>query len=139
MGCYILTNYYNENDPKAAAWLRELIKEGYIANGIVDDRSIKDIQPNDLKDFTQCHFFAGIGGWSYALQTRRVARRPPSLDRLLPLPAFQRRQVKRAAPTTPAIFGRNSIGSLASADLPVSFWRTGCERGRPRVARSCID
>jgi DNA (cytosine-5)-methyltransferase 1 len=61
-------NYYNENDPKAAAWLRELIKDGHIANGIVDERSIKDVQPNDLTDFTQCHFFAGIGGWSYALR-----------------------------------------------------------------------
>jgi DNA (cytosine-5)-methyltransferase 1 len=63
-----ITNYYNENDPKAAAWLRELIKDGHIANGIVDERSIKDVQPNDLTDFTQCHFFAGIGGWSYALR-----------------------------------------------------------------------
>jgi DNA (cytosine-5)-methyltransferase 1 len=63
-----LINYYNENDPKAATWLRELIKDGHIANGIVDERSIKDVQPNDLTDFTQCHFFAGIGGWSYALR-----------------------------------------------------------------------
>jgi DNA (cytosine-5)-methyltransferase 1 len=63
-----LINYYNEIDPKAAAWLRELIKDGHIANGIVDERSIKDVQPNDLTDFTQCHFFAGIGGWSYALR-----------------------------------------------------------------------
>ncbi len=63
-----MINYYNENDPNAAAWLRELIKGGHIANGIVDERSIKDVQPNDLTDFTQCHFFAGIGGWSYALR-----------------------------------------------------------------------
>jgi DNA (cytosine-5)-methyltransferase 1 len=63
-----LINYYNENDPNAAAWLRELIKGGHIANGVVDERSIKDVQPNDLTDFTQCHFFAGIGGWSYALR-----------------------------------------------------------------------
>lgn len=63
-----MTAYYNENDPKAAAWLRELIKDGHIANGIVDERSIKDVQPNDIKDFTQCHHFAGIGGWSYALR-----------------------------------------------------------------------
>ncbi len=63
-----MINYYNENDPKAAAWLRELIKEGHIANGVVDERSIKDVQPNDLTEFTQCHFFAGIGGWSYALR-----------------------------------------------------------------------
>jgi len=63
-----LNAYYNENDPNAATWLRELIKGGHIANGVVDERSIKDVQPNDLTDFTQCHFFAGIGGWSYALR-----------------------------------------------------------------------
>jgi len=60
--------YYNENDPRAAAWLRELIKEGHIAPGDVDERSIEDVTPNDLKPYTQCHFFAGIGGWSYALR-----------------------------------------------------------------------
>ena len=60
--------YYNEHDPKAAAWLRELIKEGLIADGEVDTRSIADVQPSDLTGLTQCHFFAGIGGWSYALR-----------------------------------------------------------------------
>lgn len=60
--------YYNEFDPKAAAWLRELIKQGHIAPGEVDDRSILDVQPSDLKGFTQCHFFAGIGGWSHSLR-----------------------------------------------------------------------
>jgi len=60
--------YYNEFDPAAAAWLRELIKQGLIAPGIVDDRSITEVDPNELKEFTQCHFFAGIGGWSYALR-----------------------------------------------------------------------
>ena len=60
--------YYNEIDPKAAAWLRELIAGGHIAAGTVDERSIEDVQPDDLKGFTQCHFFAGIGGWSYALR-----------------------------------------------------------------------
>lgn len=61
-------NYYNEFDPKAAAWLRELIKSGHIAQGEVDERSIEDVAPDDLRGFTQCHFFAGIGGWSYALR-----------------------------------------------------------------------
>ena len=60
--------YYNENDPFAAQWLRNLIAAGHIAAGDVDDRSIKDVQPEDLKGYTQCHFFAGIGGWSYALR-----------------------------------------------------------------------
>src|SRR6202012_3810019 len=31
-------------------------------------RSIKDVQDDDLRGFTQCHFFAGIGVWSYALR-----------------------------------------------------------------------
>jgi DNA (cytosine-5)-methyltransferase 1 len=61
-------NYYNENDPKAAAWLRELIKHGHIADGEVDERSIEDVAATDLGGFVQCHFFAGIGGWSYALR-----------------------------------------------------------------------
>jgi len=61
-------NYYNEYDPKAAAWLRELIAAKLIPAGVVDERSITEISPHDLSDFTQCHFFAGIGGWSLALQ-----------------------------------------------------------------------
>ena len=60
--------YYNENDPKAAAWLRELISRGLIAPGIVDERSILDVRSTDLSGYAQCHFFAGIGGWSYALR-----------------------------------------------------------------------
>jgi len=63
-----MTAYYNEIDPFAAAWLRELIKAGHIAPGEVDERSIEDVTPRDLAGFTQCHFFAGIGVWSYALR-----------------------------------------------------------------------
>jgi len=58
--------YYNEIDAYAAAWLRNLIAAGHIAPGDVDERSIVDVRPDDLKGYTQCHFFAGIGGWSYA-------------------------------------------------------------------------
>ena len=61
-------NYYNEWDKHAAAWLRELIKAGEIPAGEVDERSISDVAPNDIRGFTQCHFFAGIGGWAYALK-----------------------------------------------------------------------
>jgi DNA (cytosine-5)-methyltransferase 1 len=63
-----MTTYYNEIDPYAAQWLRNLIDAGYIAAGVVDTRSITEVQPDDLKGFTQCHFFAGIGVWSYALR-----------------------------------------------------------------------
>lgn len=60
--------YYNEIDPYAAAWLRALISAGHIAPGDVDERDIRDVRPDDLKPYTQCHFFAGIGVWSYALR-----------------------------------------------------------------------
>jgi DNA (cytosine-5)-methyltransferase 1 len=60
--------YYNEFDPYAAQWLRNLIAAGLIADGEVDERSIVDVRPADLAGFAQCHFFAGIGGWSYALR-----------------------------------------------------------------------
>ncbi|MET0653697.1 MAG: DNA cytosine methyltransferase [Hyphomicrobiaceae bacterium] len=60
--------YYNEHDPFAAAWLRELITAGAIAEGEVDERSILDVRPADLDGFRQCHFFAGIGVWSHALR-----------------------------------------------------------------------
>ena len=60
--------YYNEFDPYAAQWLQNLIDSKLIADGDVDDRSIRDVAPSDLKGYTQCHFFAGIGVWSYALR-----------------------------------------------------------------------
>lgn len=63
-----MTSYYNEIDPYAAQWLRNLIDAGHIAPGIVDERSIEDVFPSDLRGFTQCHFFAGLGGWSLALR-----------------------------------------------------------------------
>lgn len=70
-----MSAYYNENEPRAADWLRELINAGLIADGVVDERSITDVQPTDLMGYTQCHFFAGIGGWSHAL---RLAAWPDS-------------------------------------------------------------
>lgn len=60
--------YYNENNPFAAQWLRNLIAAGHIAPGEVDERSIEDVTPDDLRGFTQCHFFAGIGVWSHSLR-----------------------------------------------------------------------
>ena len=60
--------YYNEIEPYAAQWLRNLIKAGHIADGEVDTRSIVDVHPFDLQEFDQCHFFAGVGGWSHALR-----------------------------------------------------------------------
>ncbi len=64
-----MTAYYNEIDPFAAQWLRNLIAAGHIADGVVDERSICDVAPADVAGFTQAHFFAGIGVWSHALRS----------------------------------------------------------------------
>lgn len=61
-------NYYNEFDPKSAQWLRNLIDAGLIPAGHVDERSITEVTADDVRGYTQCHFFAGIGGWSLALR-----------------------------------------------------------------------
>lgn len=58
--------FYNEIDPDAAHILRALIADGVIAPGDVDTRSIKEVHPDDIKSYTQCHFFAGGGLWSVA-------------------------------------------------------------------------
>lgn len=63
-----MSAYYNELDPFCAEWLRNLIAAGHIAPGDVDERSITAIRPDDLLGYRQCHFFAGIGGWSFALR-----------------------------------------------------------------------
>ena len=57
---------YNENEPFAIRWLEQLQERNLIPGGKIDGRSITELRPEDC-DSTS-HFFAGIGGWSYALQ-----------------------------------------------------------------------
>ena len=102
-------NYYNEWDKGAAAWLRELIKAGLIPNGYVDDRSITEVTPSDLEGFTQCHFFAGIGGWSYALQLAGV----PSSTRLW----------TGSPPCQPFSVAGKQLGQLDERHLAPTFMR----------------
>ena len=63
-----MSAFYNENDAYPAAWLRNLIDADHIAPGVVDERSIVDLDPEELRGYTQAHFFAGIGVWSHALR-----------------------------------------------------------------------
>lgn len=63
-----MTHYYNEWEPYAAEWLRNLGAAGHIPTGTVDERSIQDVEARDVEGFTQAHFFAGIGGWPLALR-----------------------------------------------------------------------
>lgn len=73
----MISAFYNEIDPYAAQWTRNLIAAGHVAPGVVDDRSIVDLCPDDVAGPGQRHFFAGIGVWSYAL---RLAGVPDDAD-----------------------------------------------------------
>lgn len=68
--------YYNEIDPYCVQWLRNLMDAQLIPHGDIDTRSIEDVIPNELRGYTQCHFFAGLGGWPYALQLAGWGTRP---------------------------------------------------------------
>lgn len=61
-------NYYNDNDPKICAWVRELIKRGLVPDGFVDPRPIQEVQGRDIEKYTHCHFFCGICGWAEAFR-----------------------------------------------------------------------
>jgi len=80
--------YYNEFDPKAAAWIKQLIKNGLIADGEVDERSITEVTADEIRGFTQHHFFAGIGGWSYSLRLAGWADDRPVCTASLPCQPF---------------------------------------------------
>lgn len=54
---------FNENDPYAAQWLRNLYPDA-----VVDGRSIVDVEGFPVMRRMRVHLFAGIGGWEYALK-----------------------------------------------------------------------
>jgi len=60
-------NYYNEIDPYAAKWIGNLANAGVIPSGHIDTRSILHVEA-PRPEFSQAHFFAGIGGWAEALR-----------------------------------------------------------------------
>lgn len=63
-----MSAYYNELSAHKAETTRILAAWNEIAPGFVDERSIEEVQPEDISDYTQHHFFAGAGGWSLALR-----------------------------------------------------------------------
>ena len=64
------------------------MSDGLIAPGLIDRRSIVDVLPEDLDGFTQCNFFAGIGGWSYALRLAGWPDDRPVWTGSCPCPSF---------------------------------------------------
>ena len=63
-----MNTFYNEIDSYACEWLQNLMDYGVIDSGIIERKDIRGIKPNELQGYNKIHFFAGIGGWEYALQ-----------------------------------------------------------------------
>lgn len=91
-------SYYNDFNPHACEWARNLIKAGLVSDGLVDCRSITEVQPSDLKEFTQCHFFSGILGWPLALRLAGWPDDRPVITGSCPCPPFSSAGKKKACP-----------------------------------------
>jgi DNA (cytosine-5)-methyltransferase 1 len=90
--------FYNDFDPGCCAWLRELTEQGLIPKGVIDGRSIADIQGDELRGHTRCHFFAGIAGWELALQLAGWPDDAPVWTGSCPCPPFSAAGKKKACP-----------------------------------------
>ena len=112
--------YYNDSDPFACAWLRELMAEGLIPKGDVDERSICDVTPGDVSRYDQCHFFAGIGGWSLALELAGY-KNLRCWTGSCPCPSFSSAGKGRWALRTLVRLWRNFTASSGSAALQSSL------------------
>jgi hypothetical protein len=113
--------YYNEHDPYAAQWLRNLIAAGHIAPGDVDERDIRDVSAADLRGYTQCHFFAGIGGWSVALRLAGWPDERPVWTGSCPCQPFSAPPARARQAMTNATCGLRGHLSSASAALEQSL------------------
>ncbi|KKN01558.1 hypothetical protein LCGC14_1126560 [marine sediment metagenome] len=60
--------YYNDNDRYCCDVLRARIADGNLPRGFVDERDISEVSAEGIKKYAQAHFFAGIGGWPYAVE-----------------------------------------------------------------------
>jgi DNA (cytosine-5)-methyltransferase 1 len=63
-----LNIYHNDNDPFVIEWIKNLARAEHLPHGTFDARSIREITKDDVRRYTQAHFFAGIGGWPLALR-----------------------------------------------------------------------
>src|SRR5579872_5995627 len=50
--------------------------DGLITPGVISDKSIVDLTPDDIRGFERVHLFAGIAGWDHALNLAGWGSRP---------------------------------------------------------------
>lgn len=55
--------FYNDNDAYSCGQIRKNVRNGYLPGGVIDERPIEEVRAEDIREFRQAHFFAGIGGF----------------------------------------------------------------------------
>ena len=58
--------FYNDN--VTAPWLRHLMAKGFLAQGDICSKDVREVKAEEVANHTEAHFFAGIGGWPLALR-----------------------------------------------------------------------
>jgi hypothetical protein len=115
-----MTAYYNEIDGYAAAWLRELIKQGHIAPGVVDEGASKMSYQASLWDIPNATSLeASESGATLCDKQDGPTTAPCGQDRALV--NLSARQAKAMDLLTSGTFGQRSTTSSASASLSLSL------------------
>lgn len=127
--------YYNDTDAFCASWLRELIDVEALPHGHVCELDIRTLRADHLG--LTSHFFAGIGGWPYALdlagwprdvpvwsgsapcQPFSAAGRKEGFDDERHLWPFWQRLIEECEP--PIVFGEQIASPLGRAWLDLVF------------------
>lgn len=91
-------DFYNDLDPVACEWIRELIHDRLIPEGVVDERSITQIPATDVTGFRRIHFFAGISGWPFALDLAGWPQSEEIWTGSCPCPPFSSAGKKKRCP-----------------------------------------
>lgn len=60
--------YYNDIDPYCCKVLQKNIERGYLPQGDVDGRDIREVRAEQLVGYQHIHLFAGIGGFVLGMQ-----------------------------------------------------------------------
>jgi hypothetical protein len=135
--------FYNDTERFACDWLQHLMDAGEIMPGMIDDRSIADLSPDDLAGFERVHLFAGVGGWELAL---RIAgwRSGPVWTCSCPCPPFSQAGKRQRCPRcegTSLVWCPRRTGYCICADCSHAWLADGRHLcgGDPHAVASMMD
>ncbi len=115
---------YNDIEPYCCQWLRNLIAAGHLPEGDVIEGDFREIVADDIPE--TAHWFAGIGGWPYALEL--AGWQGPVWTASLPCQPFssaRRGRTNRDTDLWPEWFrfvAAKRPGTIFGEQVPNGFW-----------------